>query len=91
MTVSTPETIESVLAPMTPRRRRGRPGWTREVFDAHVAEAEERAGHPATDKRVAEHFRPLDGLPGLGIEPNHLARLRRRRALPHGAPGAMPE
>jgi len=73
---STPETIESVLEPATPRRR-GRPGWTREDFHARWREACAVAGEGATYRAVAEHFKTLDSTVGT-IDPGYLGRLFRK-------------
>ncbi len=61
--------------PPTPGRR-GRPAWSSELFRQHYREAVDATKPPRTPGRIAANFRRLDGL--LGIEPDSLARLRRR-------------
>jgi hypothetical protein len=62
----------------SPRRGPGRPGWTRDVFEAHWREAVAATPRPHTFRALAEHFRSLDGLEG-GVGGDHLRRLRRVR------------
>jgi hypothetical protein len=64
-----------------PRRGRGRPGWTQELFQARWREATEATGQPRTFERVAPNFRRLDG--SLDIDPDHLRKLFKE----HGSTG----
>jgi hypothetical protein len=64
-------------------RRRGRPGWTRELFVARYGAARERATPPYTDQSVAAHLEMLDG--ETGTEPDYLRKLVKRFGLPADA------
>lgn len=70
--------------PPTQRRRRGRPGWTKTLFDERYSEAVALTGPPHTDDRIAANFRGLRRDEALSVDPEHLAALRRRRAQPNG-------
>lgn len=61
-------------------RRRGRPGWTRELFVARYQAARERATLPHTDQSIAAHLEMLDG--ETGTEPDYLRKLVKRFGLP---------
>lgn len=77
--LSTPSGRQSQPAEFAPRRRaRGRPPWDSELFRQRLAEAETAAKAAGTPNRVAENFVRLDGT--TGIDPDSLARLRRRFA-----------
>ncbi len=56
--------------------RPGRPAWTLEVYEGHIAEAIKAAPIPHTLAAVARHFRALDGV--VGVSPDWLGRLQRR-------------
>lgn len=60
------------------RPRRGRPGWTRMLFEERYAEALRMTSAPQSDLRVAANFRGLNAQGARGIDPDSLARLRRR-------------
>jgi hypothetical protein len=62
------------------RRRPGRPGWTRELFQTRYREARGRATPPFTYRAVAMHFEALDGT--RGTEPDYLRKLVRKHGLP---------
>jgi hypothetical protein len=62
------------------RRRPGRPGWTRELFQTRYREALGRATPPFTYRAVAMHFDMLDGT--RGTDPDYLRKLVRRHGLP---------
>ena len=62
------------------RRRPGRPGWTRELFQTRYREALGRATPPFTYRAVAMQIDMLDGT--RGTEPDYLRKLVRRHGLP---------
>jgi acetoin utilization deacetylase AcuC-like enzyme len=57
--------------------RPGRPAWTGAVFDEHWAAAVAETAPPHKIADVALAFRALNG--DVGVDPEHLRRLRRRR------------
>ena len=61
-------------------RRRGRPGWTAELFWARYQEARSRTAPPYVDEMIAHNFRMLDGT--VGTDRDYLSRLVRRFGLP---------
>jgi hypothetical protein len=63
-------------------RRRGRPGWTAELFWARYREACERAGGPYVYRTIAPHFLMLHGERGTDAE--YIRKLVRRFGLPPG-------
>jgi len=65
-------------------RRRGRPGWTQELFAARYRAARERATPPYTDRSIAAHLEMLDG--ETGTEPDYLRKLVKRFGLPADGP-----
>lgn len=70
----------AVMAIHRAPRRRGRPGWSPELFHQHVREAEAVTKPPRTTPRIAANFRRLDD--ERGIEPTSLTRLIGRFGRP---------
>ncbi|MEJ7747896.1 MAG: hypothetical protein WKF56_01255 [Candidatus Limnocylindrales bacterium] len=68
------------------RRTSGRPPWRRSTFAERYQEAVDATPEPQTDTTVAANFRGLGKDGTLGIEPDSLARLRRKAES-----GDMPE
>lgn len=68
------------VAAIGPRRRkRGRSYWTASLFRSRLAEAEAATPEPRSDKRIADHFRPLTTDPdAVGVSPDYLQKLRKR-------------
>lgn len=62
---------------------RGRPAWTRELFEERWREAWAKTSPLRTYKKLAHHFRALDGTVG-GIGAGHLGRLYRRSTIGTG-------
>jgi hypothetical protein len=61
-----------------PRRRRGRPSWTSDLFWTHWHAAVEATARPESLGDVAANFRTMDG--STGIDPDYLGKLYRRFA-----------
>lgn len=68
------------------RRTSGRPPWRRSTFFERYQEAVDATPEPRTDTTIAANFRRLGKDGTLGIEPDSLARLRRKAES-----GDMPE
>jgi hypothetical protein len=67
-------------------RSRGRPSWTRQLFDDRLAEALARTRDPQTDDAIAKNFRGLNSDGSVGIDTDSFRKLRRKRRR-----GALPE
>lgn len=74
---------EAVAALTT--RKRGRPGWTRGLFERRLEEADRLTSEPKTNAKVADNFLALDGITRL-IDPDYLSTLKRRHRR-----GQLPE
>lgn len=69
----------SARKPQRVRRGRGRPGWTASLYRQRRRDAEKLTPEPRTETAIAANFRGLNGAAGeLGIDPDSLARLRRK-------------
>jgi len=77
--VDAAESAGSEPPPPKPRRV-GRPGWSPSLFHERYRDAVTATNPPRTPARIAANFRRLDD--SLGIEPDSLARLRRRHGRP---------
>lgn len=74
-----PVNVRPVDGP-APRRGRGRPPWTAQLFWARYREAVARVKPPHTYDAVAPHFERLDG--SVGTTPDFLRKLVGRFGLP---------
>jgi hypothetical protein len=74
-----PVNVRSVDEP-APRRGRGRPPWTAQLFWARYREAVAQVKPPHTYDAVAPHFERLDG--SVGTTPDFLRKLVGRFGLP---------
>lgn len=71
---------------LLPARSRGRPPWTRQLFEERLAQAVAATPAPRTEEAIASNFRGLSQDGSVGIDPDSLARLRRRHKR-----GGLPE
>lgn len=73
--------------PAPARRRRGRSYWTAALFDKRMEQAQRATERPWTDERLAPNFRGLAADGTIGLDPETLRKLRRRREKGQLPPG----